>query len=130
MEDSRELRVQARVPDGIRIERLAVDQIEAIKPLWGELLQQIINLDSVVPIRALEESWPKRKQHYLEYLEEPESMLLVARRGEDIVAYAMVHGEEWGEVWATGPREVTVESLCVTTKERGRGIGSALLDTI
>ena len=126
--DGRARRGAHSPPPGVRIERLPVERLDEIEPLWRALLEHLVDLDSVVPIRPPDESWPKRKANYAHYLEEPDSLLLVAVRDEAIVGYVMVHGQEWDEVWRTTPRFAEIETVSVAEAERGKGIGSALLD--
>jgi ribosomal protein S18 acetylase RimI-like enzyme len=120
----------ANTHEGVRIEPLPVARLDEIEPLWRAILEHLVDLDSVVPIRPPDESWPKRKANYIEYLEQPDYMLLVAARDEAIVGYVMVHGHEWDEVWNTAPRYAEIETLSVAEGERGKGIGSALLDAV
>jgi len=55
--------------------------------------------------------------------------VVVARRGPAAVGYALAHVHPGpDDTWATGDRIGEVESLALLPGERGRGVGTLLLD--
>jgi len=55
--------------------------------------------------------------------------VLVARRDGVAVGYALVHIHEGADdTWPTGERIAELESFAVLASERGRGVGTLLLD--
>jgi ribosomal protein S18 acetylase RimI-like enzyme len=120
----------AIMEEDLLIRRLEAIELDRLEPLWRSLLDHVRNAGSVVPIRAHEESWPKRRALYEAWLTEGESFVLGAFRDDRLVAYAMVRVSEPDAVWVTGTRYAELMSLSVAPAERGNGVGTALLDDV
>ena len=114
----------------IIIERLPAERIDELEPLWHAMLDQVALENSVVPIRPAAESWPLRRAVYEDLLQRPEAFALVARRGDDLIGYAMVKIEDADAVWYTGELQAELESLALLPHERGKGLGTRLLDAV
>lgn len=118
------------MPDTITIEKLDVARIDEIAPLWKALLDHIAELPgALVPIRPFEQSWPLERAEMLERLR-GDAFVLVARRGGAAVGYAYVAIEGPDPVWYTGDHRAELLHLCVADGERGRGVGTALMDAV
>jgi ribosomal protein S18 acetylase RimI-like enzyme len=120
----------AHATASVTISPLAPGDLPLLEPLWRSLVDHIRARDSVVPIVAHDESWPRRRRAYEELLADGESFALGALRGAALVGYAMVHVAEPDPVWSTGRRYVELASLSVAPDERARGVGTALLDAV
>jgi GNAT superfamily N-acetyltransferase len=73
----------------------------------------------------------RRRALYLDLLERPDAFVLLARRDGGAVGYVLVHMHEGADdTWATGPRIAELESFAVLASERGRGVGTLLLDAV
>jgi ribosomal protein S18 acetylase RimI-like enzyme len=121
----------SRDSERLRIEPLPADRLDALEPLWRDLLDHLVEVGSEVAIRPHYESWPLCKEHFAEWLgEEEHSFLLVARLngGGEMVGFAMVRGDRGEEVWYTDERFAELQALVVASGHRGRGVGSALMD--
>ena len=112
------------------IERFPAERIDELEPLWHAMLDQVALENSVVPIRPAAESWPLRRAVYEDLLQRPEAFALVARRGDEIIGYAMVKIEDADAVWYTGELQAELESLALLPHERGKGLGTRMLDTV
>ncbi len=71
-----------------------------------------------------------RRVQYRAWLGEPGSFVLVARRGDRPIGYAVVGLEDGDETYATEEREAEIHTLAVLPGERGRGVGAALMDAV
>jgi ribosomal protein S18 acetylase RimI-like enzyme len=118
------------MPDEIVIAQLDSREIELLAPLWRSLLDHIAALpDAIVPIRPFEQSWPIERAEMLEALE-GDAFVLVARRGEQVVGYALVGVEGPDPVWYTGDARAELLHLSVADGARGAGVGTALMDAV
>jgi ribosomal protein S18 acetylase RimI-like enzyme len=123
------------MPD-IRIVRGAAADVPALEPLWvavHHVHQE--SMPELAPYVSDAETWAERRALYEAVFEKPDTVLLLAYDGEELVGYALSHvlalEETWiGDTWRTGRRVAELESLAVRPSHRGRGIGSALLDRI
>jgi len=66
-------------------------------------------------------------------LASPDAFLLLAERDGRLLGYAMVAAEPdgarlWSDAWPVAERVAELETIVVAPAERGRGIGSHLLD--
>jgi ribosomal protein S18 acetylase RimI-like enzyme len=80
-------------------------------------------------------TWTERRALYEQLLAKPDTVLLLARDGDELIGYALAHvapvQETWvADTWRTGPRIGEIESLSVRPGHRDRGLGSALMDAL
>lgn len=99
-----------------------------LQPLWNSLMDRHREAWERVSMRSHQDSWPRRRAQYLEWLAEPGSFVLVARRGDQLIGYLLVATQEADETYMMGERQAEIETLAVLPGERGVGIGSALMD--
>lgn len=122
----------------VRIARAGAESLERVRPLWLALHahHQAVAGPALEPYAGDAHSWAVRRAMYAGHLAAGHgSFLLLAERGDALVAYAMVAivpvEETWvDDTWRTGPLIAEIETLSVAPAERGRGVGSALLDRI
>ena len=120
-----------RAPDEMHLRPLDADRLDLLEPLWRSLVDRIRVPGNVVPIVPHEQSWPRRRAEYAELLSEGDSFGLVAHRGDELIGYAVVRVDDGPDpVWATGARYVELTSISVAPEERGRGVGTRLLDEV
>jgi GNAT superfamily N-acetyltransferase len=107
-----------------------------LRPLWLALhhLHQAANLE-LAPHVDDETSWSKRQALYGHCLESPDAFLLLLRRRGDLIGYALVAVEPdgdvlWNDTWQVGEKVAELETVFVVPEERGKGLGSLLLDVV
>ena len=107
--------------------RELLDQLE---PLWLSLFRHHREVGPG-PFIPEDQSWPHRRRFYRQVLEHPDAFVVLARRGAQAVGYAVValHAGP-DDTWPTGDPFAEVETLVVLPEERGRGLGSRLLDAV
>ena len=111
------------------VEMFPAEQLDRLEPLWKVMQQDHVGLWDGLPGREPDDSWPRRRQRYADWLATTESFVLVARRGDRLVGYFMVAVAEGDETFATGERLAELESLVVLHEERGNAIGERLFQT-
>jgi ribosomal protein S18 acetylase RimI-like enzyme len=104
--------------------------LDTLEPLWRALMDRHREVWEVVPMRDYHDSWPRRKAQYLEWLAAPGSFVVVARRNDRLLGYAVVGIHEADETYATGERLAEIHTLAVLPGERDRGLGAALMDEV
>jgi ribosomal protein S18 acetylase RimI-like enzyme len=120
----------------LRIVKGSAQDIPALEPLWvGVHHVHAASMPELAPYVTDAQTWAERRSLYESVFEKPDTVLLLAFDGEELVGYALSHvlelEETWiGDTWRTGQRIAELESLAVRESHRGRGIGSALLDRI
>ncbi|PZS04873.1 MAG: hypothetical protein DLM56_04640 [Pseudonocardiales bacterium] len=92
-------------------------------------------MPQLAPYVGDEDSWSVCRGLYETLLAKPDSVLLLAYDGPDLVGYGLAHvmdtADTWiPDTWKRGARVGEIESLAVRTASRGRGIGTALLDAL
>ena len=118
------------MPDDIAIDRLDPADIELVGPLWRQLMDHVAALPgALVPVRPSDESWELERREMLATLA-GEAFVLVARRRDEVVGYAYVCVEGPDPVWYTGDKHAVLAALCVDARERGDGVGTALMDAV
>jgi ribosomal protein S18 acetylase RimI-like enzyme len=117
-----------------RIRRGGREDLDRLEPLWVSVHHRHAeSMPELAPYVDDTTTWAARRTLYAELLAKPDTVLLLATAGEELVAYGLAHvmsaGETWAaDTWVTGPRIGEIESLAVLPEHRGRGLGSELLD--
>jgi ribosomal protein S18 acetylase RimI-like enzyme len=103
-----------------RIVKGSARDIPALEPLWvGVHHVHAASMPELAPYVTDAETWAQRRALYESVIEKPDTVLLLAYDGEELVGYALSHVLALEETW-----------IAVRESHRGRGIGSALLDAI
>lgn len=122
------------VGDAVEISRGSAADVPALGPLWVEVHHQHAeSMAELAPYVSDATTWAEHRKVYEGVMGRPGSILLLARVGEELVGYGMVHvfpaaGSFLVDTWATGPRIGEIETLAVRPGRRGEGIGGRLLD--
>jgi ribosomal protein S18 acetylase RimI-like enzyme len=115
---------------GVTLHHGKQELVGELEPLWLSLFDHHLTTGAAgLPVIPRSESWPRRRALYEQLLRGQDAFVVVARRGPAAVGYALGHvhlGPD--DTWATGDRIGEVESLALLPGERGRGIGTLLLD--
>jgi len=116
--------------DGIDLAFGGPELIDDLEPLWLSLFDWHAHIGSAqLPLVDRTSSWPRRRALYTELLGKDDAFVLVARRDDRPVGYALAYFHEGADdTWPTSDRIGEVESLAVVPEERGSGLGTALLD--
>jgi ribosomal protein S18 acetylase RimI-like enzyme len=120
----------------IRIVKGSAQDVPALEPLWVAVHHvHQASMPELAPYVSDAETWAELRRHYEHLFEKPDTQLLLAFDGDELIGYALTHVlpvEETfiSDTWRTGERIGELESLSVLPSHRGRGIGSALLDAV
>jgi ribosomal protein S18 acetylase RimI-like enzyme len=114
----------------VKIRRLELGEIDAVRPLWLDLLEHHRSVTPQMTVRAPEDSWQRRRAEYERWLADPGSFAVLAEQDGEPLGYALVHVTDGDDTWDTGDRLAELESLSVAPAARGRGVGTALLDAV
>jgi ribosomal protein S18 acetylase RimI-like enzyme len=118
----------------ITIIRGGLEHLDEVGPLWQALHEHHAAVTpplARLPMRDSAESWHRRRVSYAKWLEEPGTLLLLARAtSADTIGYAFVRERGPSEGWQTRERCAELETLSVRPDHRSRGVGSMLLDKI
>jgi ribosomal protein S18 acetylase RimI-like enzyme len=131
--DAAPARRDARDPELDSIRPLDPDELARLEPLWVALHDYHLlispRLAGFYP-RSAEDSWRRRWARYARWLEDPDTFVLVAERGGDLVGYAFVtFGMGWSS-WNSGERIAELQTLSIAPTSRGHGLGSQLLAAV
>ena len=93
------------------------------------------SMPELAPYVSDAETWSERRALYASLFDKPDTLLLLARDGDELIGYALTHvlavEDTWvPDTWRTGARIAEIESLAVSEARRGEGIGSALMDAV
>jgi ribosomal protein S18 acetylase RimI-like enzyme len=119
--------------DAIEIVRGGEELLDAPQALWLSLRD---HHHSVAPelgaVREDEESWARRRSEYASWLAQDNgAFFLVARRGDQVLAYAFVRPlRRSSTTWALEHDELDIETLSVSPEARGSGIGKRMIALI
>jgi ribosomal protein S18 acetylase RimI-like enzyme len=116
---------------GPDIVQIGVDQLADLEPLWRSLHGHHRAVAVVPVLRDDDLSWRRRHDWYRATLADGAAFVLVARDGGAAVGYAYVHirpGDD--DTWPVGAHMAELVSLAVAPDQRGRGIGTALMDAV
>jgi len=116
----------------LRIVEGSAQDIPALEPLWVAVHHvHEASMPELAPYVTDSETWAERRALYESVFEKPDTVLLLAFDGEELVGYALSHllelEETWiGDTWRTGQRIAELESLAVRESHRGQGIVGAV----
>lgn len=121
--------------DSVEIELGSPADVESLRELWLELHHHHARVGPQSgEFTDDETSWRYRSRSYRVWLSDPRSFLLLARRGSNLVGYALVKVFEPDafelDSWRSPPLAAELETLVVTAADRGAGIGGRLLDRV
>jgi ribosomal protein S18 acetylase RimI-like enzyme len=104
--------------------------LDDLEPLWLALLDHHVEVGAAgFPVVNRDLSWPRRRRFYEELLQRPETVIVTASRASGLVGYCVAHVRHGADdTWPTGDVIGEIESLAVLASERGRGLGTLLLD--
>jgi ribosomal protein S18 acetylase RimI-like enzyme len=114
----------------------SIDDVDSLELLWVAVHHaHAAAMPELAPYVSDAETWARERPIYVELLAKPDTLLLLARDGDELVGYALAHvspvDETWiPDTWRTGPRIGELESIGVVAQRRGEGIGSALMDAV
>jgi ribosomal protein S18 acetylase RimI-like enzyme len=117
--------------DGYEIGLAGLDELDDVEPLWRSLHAHHHSLAQMPLVADHDVSWQRRRDWYRGMLAGGDAFMLVARDGGRPVGYAFVEirpGPD--DTWPIGDRMAELMSLSVAPDERGRGLGSALMDAV
>lgn len=122
--------------DDITFARGGESDLGALEPIWVSVhhrhMEAMPELGPYVDDHA---TWTARRRLYEELLRKPDTILLLARAGDELVGYGLAHvlqaADTWlADTWETGRRIGEIESVGVLPAHRNRGIGTRLLDRL
>jgi ribosomal protein S18 acetylase RimI-like enzyme len=115
---------------GVSLHQGKQELLRELEPLWLSLFDHHLSTGAAnLPVIPRSESWPRRRALYEQLLCSQDAFVVIARRGPAAVGYALAHVHNGpDDTWATGDRIGEVESLALLPAERGRGLGTLLLD--
>jgi len=109
----------------------AVEELAALEPVWNALQEHHAGITPELgpgtPPRNHADAWRIRRSKYEHWLEDPDTFFVIAEADGDPVGYACVTIGMPYASWATGARLAELETLSVLADQRGKGIGSSLL---
>ena len=117
----------------VRIVKTRGERVDDLEPLWASLRayhRQVADEMSGIPIRDVEDSWPRRRTRYVEWLADPDAFVLIAEDDGVPVGYALVslHGAD--DTHVTGDRVGELQTLVVEPGYRGKGLGTRFLERV
>ncbi len=124
------------LPADVSITTGSARDVPLLEPLWLGLHR--IHREAVpelAPYVSEASSWLRRRLLYDHCLAQPDSFLLLMRREERLIGYALVTVEPdgdvlWSDTWTVGDRVAELETIYLVSEERGRGLGGILLDRV
>ena len=114
------------------VELAGTERLDEVRELWLELHHHHQAVVHTVPLVQDDElSWRRRRALYAERLDAGTGFLVLATDADAVVGYALVCIEEGpDDTFPVGERYAELYSLSVTARQRGRGIGTQLLDSV
>ncbi len=121
--------------EAVAIAEAGAERLDELEPLWSAMHEHhrsvAGHLEAVAPFRPAADSWRIRSGRYRAWLAAGDAFLLLAERpGAPPLGYALVRVGGTEATIAVGERVADLASLSVAPSERGRGIGTALLDAV
>lgn len=117
--------------EGVQFTLRDASVIDELEPLWLDLFDHHVSVGGggIITI-ARDLSWPRRRVLYEHLFTEPGTFVVLAEQDGNPVGYALCHIKAGpDDTWDTGDLIGEVETLVLSPKVRGGGLGTALLDT-
>jgi len=120
--------------DAVVIERSRDADPAQLRELWlGVHRRHAESMPELAPYVDDDASGAARSRLYVELLAKPDTVLVLARSGAELVGYGLAHvvdaPDSWiGDTWRTAARVGEIESVGVVAQYRNGGIGTRLLD--
>jgi ribosomal protein S18 acetylase RimI-like enzyme len=120
--------------DEVRIVKVGAERIDELEPLWKALQEHHRSVDPglpAIPPRTADDSWPRRRAKYADWLQHPDAFVLFAEAAARPVGYALVSiHEPADDTHVTGERWAELQSLSVEPTSRGGGLGTRLMERV
>ncbi len=118
--------------DDVRIVRAGAERLDELESLWKSLQEHHRSVDPGlpgIPPRAADDSWPRRRVKYVEWLRHPDAFVLLAEDAVRAVGYALVSiHEPADDTHVTGERWAELQTLSIEPSRRGAGLGTRLME--
>jgi ribosomal protein S18 acetylase RimI-like enzyme len=105
-----------------------IDELEELRLVLHDHHAAIAPTLAGTPTRDRPEAWARRRRRYAEWLAEPGAFVLIARREDAAIGFAVVSVEGGYESWDAGERVGAIHDIAVLPAARGEGVGGLLLD--
>jgi ribosomal protein S18 acetylase RimI-like enzyme len=115
---------------GVRIVRLAADQLQLCRLLWKVMFDQHVALGAPLPPRPFDEAWEMRTRNYEKWLSLPDTFILGALNGDELVGFVLTRPYGVSDTWQTQQRVAMMESIAIYPEWQGKGLGSAMMDEV
>ncbi|WP_051065493.1 GNAT family N-acetyltransferase [Nocardiopsis potens] len=122
--------------DGVlRYRFLGHHEIEELAELWNVVHEEHTatapGLQDVLASVGPDEAWRRRRAQYLRWLQDRETLAVLAERDGAPVGYAMVTLRDNPQgSWDRGERVAVVQTLAIHPDARGTGVASGLLEEV
>jgi len=118
----------------VRIGRSGVERIDELEPLWKSLQEHHLSVDPGlpgIPPLSADDSWPRRRAKYVEWLRHPDAFVLLAEEVARPVGYALVSiHDPADDTHVTGERWAELQTLSIEPARRGAGLGTRMMERV
>jgi ribosomal protein S18 acetylase RimI-like enzyme len=117
--------------EGVTVQPLAEGELDRLRPLWIALHHRHREVSPFALVADDEQSWSARRALYARRLAAGTAFALTAELVGEAVGYAFCCIDDGpDDTFPVGDQYAEVYSLAVAEGQRGRGIGSLLLDEV
>jgi ribosomal protein S18 acetylase RimI-like enzyme len=120
--------------DHVRIVSAGPGRLDELATLWKSLQEQHRSVDPGlpgIPPLSADDSWPRRRAKYVEWLRHPDAFVLIAEEDARPVGYALVSiHEPADDTHVTGERWAELQTLSIEPARRGAGLGTRMMERI